>query len=528
MILLLCSFSLIVFSLKNALPIFLGHNSWHNDLLYWLGDIVALTHNIPTVDFRTLGSDYFYHFFGALQIASMQKVTGIPTAEIAIQYSYIVSMVMLGLSSFCLIKRVIKNQAWIITLFLLLFSTGIENKTGVTFFWHIYQIPMSFNIAISLEMVIILLLIIQIEKEKLICNVLFYLLLFLLICTGTKGPSGAIVLCGIGMACIYWMVVKKEYNKAICYGVLAIVIFGGIYTLLLMPGNSAYIENASYVDPYTIGLNNTLIENCKIIIWKTIKYFRYFIYINPWTFVPAGIYICYSLIKKRLKLEDTIFLLMIIIGTVLGYVMHYYGNSEIYFSLSVFPFAAILSGKFWEIVYTFFEIKDRKSYSLDLGILLMIVIIIFFNFELNWKNTLQTSLINGLQVMEGKAPLYDRNKNMMTNEEYKAYTWIRNNTDYNAIFLSDRSLEEEEFCYIPGVFAERYIYNYIVNDEIEIAKESFKGEKEAMEYFINKGIKYYIQNIRISPYFSCNKAYGEKIYENDEVVVWEMKETILK
>lgn len=520
LILILFFVSLIIFSLKNALPTFFEQNLWHNDLLWWEGDIASLTHSIPPVNFRTLNTSYSYHYFGALQVAAIAKTTGVPVAELAIQYSYIEAMIILGLSSLCLTIRVIKKNA-VFTLFLLLFSTGLEKLTGVTFFWHIYQVPMSFNIAISLEMVIILLLLIQLEKEKLDFIILSYLLICLFVCTGTKGPSGAIVLCGIGMTCLYWLAAEKNMKKAFGYGVLAVIIFGGIYKTLLVSGNGAYLGSSSYVDSYKITLDNTWIVNCKIFIWKLLKYFRYVVLINPFTFVPAGMYVCQAIVKKRLKFEDIIFSLMLVVGTILGYILHYYGNSEIYFTLAVFPFAAILAGKFWGKVFA--SLAEKQIFIKRTTIFLLIFAILFLDFKYNWKSSLQTSIKDGVGILKGISPDCDVSNRMMTNEEYEVYRWISYNTDFDAIFLSDRSLEEG-FCYIPGVFSERYMYNYLENNELEKAKECFQGDIEAIKYFIDKHIKYFIQNRQISPDFYCPEEYGRKIYDNGIIVIWEMQE----
>lgn len=524
LLLLLFLFSLIVFSLKNALPSFIEQNSWHKDFLYWLGDIASLTHRVPPVNFRTLDPNYSYHYFGALQIAAIVKTTGISVAELAIQYSFIEAMIMLGLSSLCLIVRVIKKIKWaVFTLFLLLFSTGFERLTGVTFFWHIYQIPMSFNIAISFEMIIILLLLIQLEKEKLDFSIMTYLLICLLVCTGTKGPSGAIALCGIGMACLYWLVVDKKYKNAFCYGTLSVIIFLGIYKILLMSGNSTYLENSSYVDPYKISLDNTLIVNCKIFFWKSLKYFRYVILINPWTFVPAGIYVCHAIIKRRLKLQDIIFSLMIVVGTVLGYVLHYDGNSEIYFTLAVFPFAAILAGKFWGKIFDIIVNIGWRIYLKKIGIVMLIFAILFLDLNCNWKNTLQASIRDGFMILAGISPHHDIKNNVMTKEEYEMYRWISSNTDFNALFLTDRTLKEEEFCYLPGAISGRYMYNIIQNNELQKAKECFQGDKEAIKYFIDKNIKYFIQSKQTSPNFYFPNEYGEKIFENETLILWQVK-----
>ncbi len=215
---------------------------------------------------------------------------------------------------------------------------------------------------------------------------------------------------------------------------------------------------------------------------------------------------------------------MMVIGTVLGYVLHYYGNSEIYFTLSVFPFAAVLAGKLWMVFDESIQAKRSVWYK-HICISVIICINIAFVFTWNWKDTLQMYLRNGYYILGGNSPQYDNIVSAMTAEEYEAYRWIMDNTDYDALFLSDRMLEEDTFCYIPGVFSERYIYNFIEKNELEKGKEFFDGSTGAILYYIEKDIDYIIQNKRISPNFICPEAYGEKIYENNLVTIWQVERT---
>lgn len=519
-ILVLFVISLFVFSLKNAVPTFIESNNWHGDLLYWVGDSVSLTKEIPPRDFRSLDLRYSYHYFGALQLASMAKATGIAVVNIALRYSYIQAMTLIGLAAICFVRRISKNINVTLILFLLLFATGFEKITGVTWFWHIYQIPMSFNIAISLEMTIAILLMIQLQNSKIDFKNLFLLLVSLAICTGTKGPSGAIILCGIGIVCIYWLI-KREYKKSFLFGLASLAVWGMVYFCLLKSGNSNYMESSGYVDPFKLSFTNPMIVNIKILFWKTIYYFRDYVLINPWTFIPAAIYSCYALIKRKMRCEDFAFLFMLGVGTILGYMLHYYGSSQIYFSLSTFPFAAALAGKFYELL---FEKLEKLKWGLWYKKILVVVLfigVIYCGLFWNWKNTLQIYLQRGAQVLMGISPEYDNITQMMTHDEYEAYLWIRDNTDTNSIFLTDRGIEETMLCYIPGVFSERYFWGgYNDVNEIERIKMCYEGHEDIVNYCKEKGIKYIVQNRRISKDFSLPQNKGRKIFDNNSIIVW--------
>ena len=514
------------FSMKHVIPDYLKYNSWHGDLLYWIGDIVALEKGYPPLNFRTLSENYSYHYLGALQLALVSKVTGVSAAEVALNYSYIQAVVMLGLSTLCLTERIIvRKEVGLFTLFLLLFSTGWEKSTGVTFFWHIYQVPMSFNIAYSLEIIIVLLVLIQMVKEKVDYANLFLLGIFLLVCTGTKGPSGAVVLCGIGIVCLCW-ILRKEYKKSLMYGIIALTAFCIVYFGLLASGNSNYLRGAVYDDPYKISIYNNLIVNLKILFWKTLKYFLNLFLINPWTVVPGGIYILYVIFKKCIKSDDMMFLFMGIIGTVLGYILHYYGNSEIYFSLSVLPFIAILAGKGIDVaVGAVLFSKSKRMFVESIVTVSAVGGILTVAWMGNWKNSLQDYVICGIQHLIGRETEYVSNTQMMTGIEYEAYKWIEENTEDTSVLLSDRMLEEESFCYIPGVFAERYVYYYADKTEIEKAISCFGGNSEEIGFFADKGIDYIVQNKRISSEKKLfSDKYTEVVYENTEVIVYRLRE----
>ena len=130
--------SLIVFSVRNSVPTFIDKNTWHNDMLFWIGDIIAIKHKIPPLNFRTLNEGYHYHYLGTLQLASISETTNISATLVAIVYSHVQSSIMLGLSAYCLFTRIItKRKTAAFALFLLFFSTGYERFVTVTWFCHI-------------------------------------------------------------------------------------------------------------------------------------------------------------------------------------------------------------------------------------------------------------------------------------------------------------------------------------------------------------------------------------------------------
>lgn len=528
----LFGYMLIVFSKKWGLP--LEQKGYHQDLLFWIGDAIALKEEFVPINFRTLAAGYKYHYFGAIQMAVASMVTEMTTYSMAVFYSYIESVIFMALSCYCIVRRCISNKKIVfLTLFFMFFTTGIEMETLVTQIWHLYLVPMSFNIALSIELIIIMLILIQYEKQELEKNLIIFCGIFILVATGMKGPVGAIALCIIGFFCIYWLFVKKEVVKPVLYGGVSLIAFGIVFFGLLADTNKNY--TISDTQPATIDaeaveeaviledINVERVNEVKAVLSKvkeTLKgYATYYIKINPWTFVPAALLIIMMFIRRRIEIREFIFFVVIIIGTFLGYIISYVGNSQMYFTLSVFPIAALLAGILYQEIDSYLEkeISIRIVHTLIIYVFIACQIWIGRKCTLEWEYQKRSSIawnegFNGEQQ-------YYYGRDIMTVTEYNAYEWVRENIENDSIILSDRALEENEFCYIPGVFSEHHIYYYL-GEDWEKGKKLYSGNNECLEYFNEKNIEYILVTKRISPDFKYDKLIYKKVYGNSDIDIY--------
>lgn len=520
---------------------------FNDDLLFWIGDLISLDKNFLPMDFRYLSPGRKYHYGGAMQLAMVCKVTNISAFNVAVHYSYIQSMILLAFSAYCVGKRVLGDKRVVgLMLFLLFFSTGIENRSVVTYVWHIFIQPMSFNIAFSLELIILLLLILQINVKKINYSILCRVVFTMLTCTITKGPSGAIALCAIGVICVWWLFGKREIKKSFLYGIFSVVAFGVVF-LFLSDINSAYVikETAEIVriEEQAVALSDTAIENVveervasntnifrgkvKNVILPILRYVLYVLCINPWTFIPAGIYFTYAVFRKKTELIHWVCALVLVIGTILGCSINYVGKSQMYFALAVYPFAALLTGLgLREIILSE---KFLSKYSVTVKrfcVILGCCFILICSGVGTYRNSLEQAIYVGMANLLQKdyqSMMADTKYDKMVYGEYEAYEWIRLNTDENALFLSDRMLEENIESRIPGVFCERYIYRFR-QDELESGRDCFAGNEESLLEYADKGVRYIIQNKSISPNFICTDNIAAKLYENQQIVVYELQD----
>lgn len=527
LIIILFVISFIVFSCRYALPTFIESNEYFNDLLYWAGDAVELNKEFPPVNFRTLQPNYRYHYFSALQLAVISKVTGIAAARVAFTYSSVQAVVLMGLSGYCLVVRMIRNsKARVLTLLLLFFSTGFEKEVPAAYFSNVYLIPMGFNTAYAFEMIIVLLVLIQMEKDKISIPNMTWMMVFLAVCTGTKGPAGAIVMVGIGITCLQWLC-EKKYKKAFAYGLTALFTFGMIYFLFLQGAAKAYntqikaisVTNEVNVTGVADGVNvGEVTESEKTS--EVLGFIRYLILLNPWTVWIAFIYMSTRLFKRTIKRDDVMLASMIIVGVSLGYFISMYGNSQKYFSLSVFCFLAIIAGRYIETIadaniFKSFESRLRVwIFRFSICFLLIGISIHTMKFSKH-RNSLQ----DGIFHLMGRT-VFDDREDRLSNKEYEAYDWIRTNTEDMALLLSDRQLEGD--IYTSGVFSERHVYRYKNEEELELGRKAFLGEEEYLQQFIDKGIDYIVQTKRFSPEFNVGGEYCQKVFENTDIAVWQV------
>lgn len=477
--------------------------SYDDDLLFWLGDAISLKKDFLPLNFRSLIPDNRYHYGGAMQQALISMVTGIPVYKLGTCYSYIESVMTFGLAAYCLTKRLIGNTKIVfVTLYLVFFSTGIEINAPATYIWHIYIVPMSFTIALGM-MLLVMLMVLSQDKERLSIGRLFITIGLLAVTTITKGPSGAIILAGIGIVCIYWLFVKKECMKAIIYGACSLMTFIGIYISLLMERQQSYdLQNTA--DVATTKSTSLLIE--------IIDFFEYCLKLNPWIFIPVFIYLFMCLYRKRKDIEDYSIIIMIGIGVILGGVIEFYGYSEMYFSMSVFPFAAIIAGKMLK------EIDEKYGMRKGYIICLMAIVGIFM-LGYNYKHTLSDNIIFGLSKSEDSGSW--RKRSVISLLEFEAYDWVRQNTDEDILILSDRWFEDEEMNRLPGVFTERYVYSYEHGTlDAEEGRSFFNCEMTNFDEINELGIDYVICHKNISPLFFYDDYVGEMVYSNDEVRVY--------
>lgn len=508
--------SLFGFSLRWKAPYAGGINYYEDDFLYWVGDIVALTKKVPPFNFRSLSSDYRYHYLGALQQAAISSVTGITVMKTASCFSYIESAVFVGLSTWALVRRMIKNRTvQVLTVLLMLFSTGYDMYAGPTYIWHMYLLPMSYNIAQSLGLIVVLLLMIQLRNVRVDkCN--FVLCLCCLVCcAGTKSAAGAVILCVFLFTYLY--VFLSRSSKRTAYIVVSVMIgFAILMGIYLWPTVKAYQISIRVPEIYLRTGEGIAKSVYECIDW-VLGYVEEVIKYNFWTFVPAVVYGIYLLIHRTIKKEHIFLLGIIAVGTMGGYFIGFYGYSQMYFTMIAYPIAGVMAGCCMEQIFS--EHMTRRVQNVVAGLICIMVIV--FTLCANYKGYFQKFIKIGLESIDIPEVAKEGDVILQVSQaECEAYCWINENTEADAFLLSDRTLVEVRDP--MGIFAERYVYCYGSDDKKSQGKSCYEGNRAMIEMYTEQGVDYIVQTKRISPMFSCPADLGEIVFENDEVAVYKV------
>ncbi|MHB1484488.1 MAG: hypothetical protein ACYCYI_07455 [Saccharofermentanales bacterium] len=521
----------LAFAACNRIPGEISGNTFYQDLLHWIGNSTALVKGYPPVDFRTLAPDYHYHYFSSVQIAAVSIVTKIPVAEISFYYSYLQSAILLVLSAYCCLRKVLKNNRYVlVAMLILLFTAGFEKYTNLTFIHHIYLAPFGFDIGLSFALLVFYCVCRQLDELKINFSYLFLSLVFIMACAGTKGPIAVTLLAGSGLICFYWIMMRR-FVIGVSYGVGLALCFGFVYYFFLSGASEIYQTVGKTTDIIASvasfgGIYDNLISfNMPVFLAKSVMFVVIPFLSHPWIFGIFAFAFVYRIFRiKSIKVADFACLIIVFTGIFLTMNFRYIGLSQMYFLLSTYPFALIFGirgiGDFYRGVIAGKSRSFKTGFKIA-GYFLAGVIVVcgnYFVWEYGFQNNSVVFFKKGISnVTRLDLVELEKDANYVSAGQYLAYKWIRDNTDPDAIFLCDAALRCKALPYSPGAFTERYIY---FDKDERLAKKCMENDRSALSALKGKGVRYIIQTKSISPVFELPHEDGSLVFENAEVKVW--------
>lgn len=526
-----------------------NENVYYNDVLYQIGNTIALKKQYPPMDFRNYGTIYNYHYFASIQLAIMSLITEIRPIILTFCYSFFQPIVMLVLGSYCLFKKcTAKNRLVVFGMLGLLFTSGIERISTITYTAHMYLGQFGFDIGVSIFLFLLYFILLQYQKKEINMKLLVCINILFAVLVGSKAPIGVIALGMIGILCTSWLLHKK-YKMAFMYGIPILIIFIVLYLFVCnakgYSGGMSVVLNGQSMTERNLVLQKIYdsiyeLRNIHVPVFLCELIFGFihtilsniFVFVLFWTCCIMRIFIV-----KKWTVIDVSCILATCLGAALTVCLHMTGLSQIYFVMATYPLALVF------IVRTFDEIYTNKASVFVKKALMIYSAVLLVSGMVFWYRGYNpiydpmghasgNNMGIGAYLLEGYGNYKDAKTKSINVEErnsYKhksitfvdsnmeqAYDYVRKNIPQDSLIASNRD------SLSIGVFTERYI---ISNNK---TRKIFEGEGKALDYdqLRSDGIHYLMQDK--NPEFSVGYHYklpeeqGVIVFENAAVTIYEL------
>lgn len=539
----------------NLLPPYTDGTDVWRDLLFWIGNTVSLKLGYPPVEFRTLRENFSYHFFSSMQLASESIVTGIPVAELSVYFSYIQAIIILIGGLYCLLIK-FSNKKLTITLFslMLLFTSGYEGITRVSYVSHMYFSQYAFDYGMGFTFFLLYALIelfdnpFEWKRYSLACFLFAALM-------GIKATFACIALVGIGCICFFFLL-RREWKKSVVFGVSILCIFAFLYLNVcnisgysgisgiskevkvqegvrlsgqpqskevvkvneqLNPKANVEVGNEKQVELVGINIGGVIhiskshwevCENLAAIREKIFLYdfipafvleiifFVLFVTIcNPCLYILIYLIVLYKIIRReKFDYWDISCFAMMLVGMLIGLYIQMYGKSNVYFAMATYPIALMFVAKNIHVrLYS-----KNYTWSVIAGCLILFGFNLFFNHAA--YEPIMTYCELGREKyyysINNKSEIEEAQEGISTSE-YEALLFVREEIEPNEIIVCVN--ERTGHTGFEGIITEHKVVNCM--------PDNVKGmlEKWESDYLV----------------VSCNALKkigieGKKIFENDE------------
>lgn len=462
---------LFTYSGYNMLPPYTdGSNIW-KDIRYWIGNTVSLKINYPPVDFRSLRSNYGYHFFSSIQLAVESIVTGIPVARLSISFSFVQAIIIVVGGIYCLAdKYVKKSNALFLLFFLLLLTSGYEGITRVSYVSHMYMSQYGFDYGIGF-MLFLLLALCDFFENKFSWQGYCFMNIIFTVLMGIKSPFACVGIVGIGFCCAYFLI-KGDWRKAFIQGISILGVFIFLYF------NVCSIEqysgtNASEIVDLTLrhwdvcenleNIRNEIfgIDWVQNIILEIVFWGLFIIICNPCLFLFAFLCLIVKFIKwKKMDCLDFCSIAMIVTGISIALYMHMGGKSNVYFAMATYPVAFLATCR------SFPEFGKRNK----LAWIVISLVTVVYGGNLFLNHAAYDSIIDYWKKGRNNFELTMQNEDYentygVSKQEYEALCYARMNVNDEEILLSINGRNDDRN--LAGIFAEHKTLNISLQDAIE-------------------------------------------------------------
>jgi len=532
------------FDMDNLLPISIPMNIYYQDILFWIGDAASLGISYPPTVIRMDGLPHQYHYFSSIHMTIMNAATDVSLVKIGFSYQYIVPSILSCFGAYILAKRLMPKNTYVIAfMFILFFLLGDWELALATYGHHMFTSTWSFNIAVAISLFLFYLMSLQFEIDELDIKLAILSIMVFGILLGIKAPNAVVFLAGLGVLCAYWLFVNKQVKKSLVYGIGCLAMFLAIYfSLFSVSGatDGAFNWFAHLIHSPPGGFYQQLLSNwIPTGIAQFLTIIQWLIWYNRTTYVLFFIGMCLSIYHWR-KTDSAIVLSFFIsfAGILCTILFFHHGFSNGYYVMASYPFA-ILFG-----VYMIYKNKDaiftNKTQKVVIGTVLSLCVL---SGLVNAYNYYMPSMLNGYRKVRyhateswhHNATSFWEHPNAVTQSDYEAFVWLKDNSPKDALVAGDRFLmSSQNTSFIISAFTERQTYlegfgftilsPMVNNDEVfrrrDVVFNVMGNDSTALNTLRKESVSYILRTKWLHPNFECPDDMGKLVFENESVAIY--------
>lgn len=273
---------------------------------------------------------------------------------------------------------------------------------------------------------------------------LLVILVLIMLATGIKGPISAVFIAGLWGTFILGLLLRKVGVKAavpiiVISAAFVIVYFGLIGTgggesssgeSLLSLGEVAeigFFKSGLIASLKALGLPEIV---RKIILFAVFMLFYLTAFLFPYIvgFIREVILVCKG--EKPYRIERITVYASSLVGLVAMLLLNYNGHSQVYFGFVTVYLVPII------VFWLFEDLSETKNFWTTLLKIVFAVmlaassltIVLYYSQQIN----------STIRYYEDPGVLASKTYNNITREEYEGMAWIKNNTEHDALIVSDR------------------------------------------------------------------------------------------
>lgn len=346
--------------------------------------------------------------------------------------------------------------------------------------------PLGFDYGLGFMMFLLLIMNVYFLQKFSYVNFLMLNIMFMIL-MGIKSPFACIGLCGIGLGCIYELT-RKNWKKAIVEGLVALLIFGLIYFLVVNPekvADGGFKEEILFTKRFweesiELGKMRSHIMNIPVIpvALKELLFFGVFIVLcHPvliLCMIICGIVTIYR--KHRMDWTDFSFAILFIMGMGIGLYLYMKDDSQIYFALATYPLILLWISRTIDDVPVF-----NNSIILKLGMVCVWgylgIVHTAWNPMIGYASVGRYNFENARQ---GKCT----GDGYVSQSEYEILEYVKDNLSNEEliVYVNERNAEADRW-FIAGVISEHKMKR-VNREDIISRSELNKYQMDDYEYYI--------------------------------------------